>query len=147
MKKFIFLIATILLTTTTAFALAEHYDSFEYGKYKCPEDNETCSIYKLRTGELKFSKECTEDVDSAMSKYAPMIKRDQCKFTPDDGLYVACIYADAKCEVTITEVKTSVKCTQKKGVSIPNEVMVKINNRVMQDATSGKCKPLYTEQK
>ena len=146
MKKFLYTITTILLTSTLAFGLTEHYNSFDAGKYECPEKAETCSIYKLKNGEVSFSKECTEDTDSTMSKYAPMIKRQQCKFTPDNGLYVSCIYADAECIVTKTEVKTSVKCSHNKKIEIPDNDRNRINYRVLNDAAEGKCKPLYEDK-
>ena len=147
MKKFILTIPALLLTSTLTFAAAKHFETFAYGKYECPEHKEICTIHKLKNGEIIFSKECMEDIDSTMSKYAPMIKREQCKFTPDNGTYVSCIYADAECVVTKTEIKTSVKCNNNKNIEISDSDRNRINYRVLNDAAEGKCKPLYDDKK
>ncbi len=148
MKKIILSLFGILLTTSSAFALIDHYKAVGVGQYACPEaDNEVCIINKYKTGEVHFNEDCLEDKTSKTSKYAPMIKRGECKVTADPGRYSICEYADAKCFVMQYSFSQKISCTYKKNREITKEQRKAINNRVMQDVSAGNCRPMYPDEK
>ena len=57
MKKFILILLGLTFTTSSAYALKTHYENIPYGEYKCSENNEICTIYKYKTGEITLNKE------------------------------------------------------------------------------------------
>lgn len=148
MKKFILLLAGILFTTTSAFALIDHYKTFKAGKYICPESgNMSCEILKDKNGDLHFSEDCLEVKDSKFSKYAPMINRGQCRFFEDTSRYYVCEFADATCDVSMFEKTSSVSCTVKKNLNLSQQESIKINSKVLRFAEEGKCREKYPADK
>ena len=145
MKKFIYILLGITLPTTGTFALVDHYNHLPAGQYECPEKEEVCVINKHKTGELIFSEACKEDITSKMSKYAPMIKRNQCRVLPDPGRYHVCEYADAQCTVITLTTSTTISCTNNKKYVIPREQQHIINAKVMAAVAEGKCRDMFAE--
>ena len=148
MKKIILSLFGILLTASSAFALIDHYKTIGVGQYACPEANkEICIINKYKTGEVHFNENCLEDKTSKTSKYAPMIKRGECKATADPGQYFICEYADAKCYYIKYNGRDKISCTRKKKDVISKEQRKAMNNRIKQDALAGNCRPMYSDEK
>ena len=143
MKKFILILLGLTFTTSSAYALKTHYENIPYGEYKCSENNEICTIYKYKTGEITFSRECLEDIHSTISTYAPKIKRNKCQALTDSTKYYIYEFADTKCNVILYPHSTSVSCMDKKKQNIPTEQRVRLNNKVIQFAKEGKCRDMY----
>ncbi len=148
MKKIVLSLLGILLTTSSAFALIDHYKAIGAGQYTCPEaEYHPCIINKYKTGEVHFSHECLEDKTSKTSKYAPMIKRGECKVGPDTGEYYICEYADTKCFYIKYYGRDKISCKHKKKREISKEQRKAMNNRIRQDALAGNCRPMYPDEK
>jgi hypothetical protein len=146
MKKFILLLLVITFTTTSAYALKSHYNKMPAGEYRCAEGGETCIINKYKNGEITFNEHCLEDETSTISKYAPQIKRNNCKILPDPAKYYVCEFADTKCWVTFYPSRSKVACKPPKNKKLTPEKTKAINARVEALAREGKCRELYTEQ-
>lgn len=146
MKKLLLVIFGIALTTTSAFALVDHYKTFKAGKYTCPEsDNRTCVIHKYKTEDIEFEQDCFEDKDSRMPKYAPMIKRGQCKYSEDKNKYYVCEFADAKCEVIFSNT-TKISCSTKKTLTLTPLEQEKISKKITNFAKEGKCREMFPSE-
>ncbi|MBR6722584.1 hypothetical protein IKL64_03930 [bacterium] len=148
MKKIVFSLLGILLTTSSAFALIDHYKAIGAGQYTCPEENsQPCIINKYKTGEVHFGYDCLEDKTSKTSKYAPMIKRRECRVSPDPGEYYICEYADTKCSYIKYNGRNKISCKQKKKRELSKEQRKAMNNRIHQDVLAGNCRPMYPDEK
>ncbi len=144
MKKLILILLGLIFTTTTTFALIDHYRVIPAGVYKCQEGELTCIIHKSKKGELKFNKHCQEKLTDPQSKYASMIKRNQCKVLPDPNKYYVCEFADTKCQVTYSNKSSKVSCSKSKGKKKLTTTQYKeINTKVLELARQGQCRDLY----
>lgn len=147
MKKLLLVIFGIALTTTSAFALVDHYKTFKAGKYTCPEsNNRTCVIHKYKTEDIEFEQDCFEDKDSQMSKYAPMIKRGQCKYSEDKNKYYVCEFADAQCEVYFLANTTRVACSSKIKSNTNTNQKNFASDKVINFAQEGKCREMFPSE-
>ena len=144
MKKIVITTLGIVLTTTSAMALIDHYVTIPAGEYHCPEQNKkTCIINKYKTGDMVYGSDCLEDQYSSVSKYAPMIKRGECQILPDPGKYYLCEFADAKCNVNIFSSRTAISCTnQKKAVNYQVDRSY-ATHKILQAAQTGQCQDRY----
>ena len=147
MKKIVLCLFGIIFTASSAFALVDHYKSIAAGQYLCPEaERQTCIINKYKTGEVHFGRECLEGKKSKVSKYAPMIKRGECRVAPDPGKYFICEYADSKCFIIKYAAQDKVSCTSKKKQEMTKEQRKAMVSKIRQDIAAGNCRPMYPDK-
>ena len=144
MKKIVLATLGIVLTATSATALIDHYKTIPAGEYRCPEqDDTTCKINIYKTGDIVFGTDCVEDQYSTASKYAPMIKRNQCQVLPDPGKYYLCEFADAKCNVNVFASRTAISCINNKNSTNYTADRSYVNHKILQAVQTGQCKERY----